>query len=157
MLESWIITEVRGWLGVPFHHQGRSRAGCDCIGLILGVAHALQLPSRQGGALAEYDRVDYGQLPEDYALQALLERHLYALPDAKARSGDVVLFRFHRHPQHVGLMSDYPGGEQGLIHCYAGIGRVTEHHLNATWQRRIAGVYRFAGSTNRESGILNHA
>jgi hypothetical protein len=33
------IAQARTWIGTPFHHQGRLKGvGCDCLGLIVGVA-----------------------------------------------------------------------------------------------------------------------
>ena len=37
-----IIYEAKKWLNTPFHHQASSKnLGCDCIGLIIGVAAEL--------------------------------------------------------------------------------------------------------------------
>ena len=39
-----IVAEARTWLGVPWRHQGwRRTTGCDCVGLVRGVGHALGL------------------------------------------------------------------------------------------------------------------
>ncbi|MBL0320066.1 MAG: hypothetical protein IPP74_12385 [Alphaproteobacteria bacterium] len=39
-----IISQARTWLGTPFHHQARLKGkGCDCLGLIVGVADELGL------------------------------------------------------------------------------------------------------------------
>jgi hypothetical protein len=42
-----IVTETRAWIDTPFHHAAHIRgAGCDCVGLVIGVAKALgYLPS----------------------------------------------------------------------------------------------------------------
>ena len=38
-----IVAAARGWLGVPWRHQGRSRAGVDCVGLVVVVCRSLGL------------------------------------------------------------------------------------------------------------------
>jgi cell wall-associated NlpC family hydrolase len=39
-----IVTQARGWIGTPFHHQARLKGiGCDCLGLCVGVALELEL------------------------------------------------------------------------------------------------------------------
>lgn len=55
-----IISEAKTWLGTDFHHQRRVKisinhcGGCDCIGLIIGVATALNLRSKTGNLLIDY-------------------------------------------------------------------------------------------------------
>ena len=64
-----IVAEARSWIGTAFKHQGRmkksygNRGGCDCIGLIVGVAKVLQLSSGQGWMLDYYDNRHYHRLP----------------------------------------------------------------------------------------------
>ncbi len=37
-----LVAAARGWLGTPFHHQASVKGvGCDCVGLIRGVAAEL--------------------------------------------------------------------------------------------------------------------
>ncbi|WBQ10873.1 hypothetical protein L2D01_03620 [Hyphomonadaceae bacterium ML37] len=36
-----IIAEARGWLGVPWGHQGSTRCGVDCVGLVVCLADVL--------------------------------------------------------------------------------------------------------------------
>jgi hypothetical protein len=39
------VAETRAWLGTPFHWQAsRKGVGCDCKGLVWGVARALGMP-----------------------------------------------------------------------------------------------------------------
>ncbi|MDJ1305823.1 MAG: hypothetical protein MRQ09_06330 [Candidatus Midichloria sp.] len=39
-----IISEAKSWLHTPFHPQARIKSvGCDCIGLIIGVAQKLKI------------------------------------------------------------------------------------------------------------------
>jgi hypothetical protein len=48
-----IIAAARSWLGVPWGHQGRTRQGVDCAGLVVLVGRGL--------GLADYDTTAYGR------------------------------------------------------------------------------------------------
>ncbi len=138
-----LIEETRTWLGTPFHHQGRvKQVGCDCIGLIVGVAAVLGRPE------ARYDRQDYGRLPDGNRLYHLLKEHCVEVSQGDMRPADIALFRFDSNPQHVGILSDYPGGGLGVIHAYAQARKVVEHYLDESWKAKIVAVFRW-----REVGI----
>lgn len=140
-----IIRAARGWLGTPFHHQGRVKGvGCDCLGLIVGVARELELTDAKGILLADYDQPNYSPLPDGRGLKTAVSLHLLELPSiGEASPGDVFLFRFQENPQHVGILATLPDGDSSIIHCYSNIGKVIEHRLNDTWRRLIVAAYRF--------------
>ena len=48
-----IIAAARSWLGVPWRHQGRTRQGVHCAGLVVLVGREL--------GLADYDTHAYGR------------------------------------------------------------------------------------------------
>ena len=50
-----IIKEARSWIGVPFHHQGRTKSGCDCIAIGMACAQKLEMEFE--------DWTRYGRLP----------------------------------------------------------------------------------------------
>lgn len=150
-----IVEEARTWLGTRFHHQGRIKktalhdGGCDCIGLIVGVVRALELPSKvEGIKLYENDSSDYGYLPNGDFLQSQLAQHLTEVPKDSIEAGDVLLFRFRSEPQHVGIVTDYSHGGLGIIHCYAGSRMVVEHALDNTWKKRIISAYQLIFTNN---------
>lgn len=127
-----IVDEARSWLGVRWVHQARSRAGVDCVGLVIRVAHAL--------GLSTYDTADYSRQPDPVRMRALLAEHLEPIAIAKAQIGDVLLMRFDIEPQHVAIVTDI-----GIIHAYAQARRVVEHRVDDQWQSRIVGAYQFRG------------
>lgn len=170
-LNTRIVAEARTWIGTRFHHQGRVKktgahqGGCDCIGLVLGVAAALDLHSpRTGRKLIESDRADYGREPDGFMFRATLEEHFIPVPVEEIQPGNLVLMRFRDRPQHVGFVSNYgrcsvlgvrcsgdhqaPNTEHrlpitslGLIHCYAAARGVVEHRLDNVWRERIVAGY----------------
>jgi cell wall-associated NlpC family hydrolase len=123
---SALIDAARAYLGTPFMHQGRSRHGLDCIGLLVCAA-------RDAGAHIE-DRTNYPRDPNGL-LPIELDRQFDAV-DARM-PGDILLMRFAGEPQHIAL---YTGAT--LIHSYASIRRVVEHRLDIKWARRIVQTYR---------------
>lgn len=138
-----IVNEARSWLGVRFAHQGRSKeTGCDCIGLIVGVAQALNLRSRSGRLLVDCDYQNYSMTPNDNQLQCELAKHLYEIDEYGP--GDIVLLRFAKNPQHLAIVSEANYGGKWhptLIHAYSVAAIVCEHRFDHRWQRRLVGVY----------------
>lgn len=120
------IAAARSYVGVPFRHQGRTRHGVDCIGLVVCAARDIGL------TLA--DRTDY---PRDPNGLLPLEMARQFAPVESTQAGDILLMRFRGEPQHVAILAGAT-----LIHGYASIGRVVEHGLDAKWRRRIVATYR---------------
>lgn len=127
-----IVAAARGWVGTPFHHQGRVKgAGVDCIGLVIGVAREL-------GLLDGYDYTAYGRIPNPVVFGRELRANMD--PVAGPAPGCVLWFAWSRAPQHVGIVSD-----TGLIHAFATAGRVVETGLDPQWLARSRGAFRFRG------------
>lgn len=134
-IQEKMIAAARDCLGTPFHHQGRvALRGLDCIGLIV---HAL----REAGVRVA-DNTGYGRMPDGNRLKENLLAHGFTETQA-AMPGDVLLMRFHRIPQHVGLMV----AENAFIHAYAMQRKVIETQLLPGWQARITGIYRLTTPT----------
>jgi cell wall-associated NlpC family hydrolase len=130
-----LVAEARRWLGTPFRHQGRVLGeGVDCVGLILEPARALGLTAYRPGAYARH--------PDAGTLRRELARHLPAVAKAAMRPGDVLVLAAPLSPCHLALVTDL-GGRPGMIHASGPIGRVVEHRIDATWDARVRGVFRF--------------
>ena len=127
-----MILAARGWVGVPFRHQGRDRRGVDCVGLIIAVGAELGLPC---GAV---DMRSYGRLPLGGMLESAVAEH--GIPVAEPEAGAVVLCRFARSIQHVALCTG-----PTLIHAYEGVGKVVEHGFRGKWERRAVSAWRLPG------------
>lgn len=131
------LAEARSYVaeGVKFRHQGRSRNGVDCAGLLVVCAKA--------AGVELIDNPAYGRQPTDQGLRAYLVRN-FGEPVAKAdmQPGDVVLMRFRGEPSHVALIGDYLYGGLSLIHSYARVKRCVEHRIDAEWNDRIVEVFR---------------
>lgn len=127
-----VIVAARSYLGVRWKHQGRSRLGIDCLGLLIAVASDL--------GLSAHDSTDYPRIPDGFRLMRELNTHLR--PVSECDVGDVLLMRFNTNPQHVAIKTDV-----GIIHSYANARKVVEHGLDATWSSRIVCAYQFPGIT----------
>jgi len=125
-----IINAARNYLGVRYKHQGRTKFGLDCLGLVVRVAHDLSLSNE--------DSTDYGSVPDGKRLMREMDARLDITMDAKP--GDVLLMRFDKNPQHLAIMTD-----KGIIHSYAQVRGVVEHGLDDEWAKRIVRSYSFRG------------
>lgn len=130
---SEIVAAARGFLGVRYQHQGRSRKGMDCAGLIVMVARACGIEAR--------DMLGYARTPDGKSLQAHLDAQ--APKTGQMQAGDILLMRFKREPQHLAIVTDYPFGGLAMIHSYAGAGQVVEHRIDKQWADRIVAVYSY--------------
>lgn len=154
-LSDKIMAEARSWLGTKFHHQGRlkkskdNQGGCDCIGLIIGIASRLQLLSKlEGGLLLkDYDNISYPKMPDGQNLYYQLSLHLKEINIEQLQVGDILLFKFNENPQHVALISNNTTCNSGkalnIIHAYIKAKKVVEHRLDEIWQKRIISAFRF--------------
>lgn len=126
---------ARGWVGVRWRHQGRSRDGVDCGGLVaMALTDIGRVPS---------DMRAYGRVPKDGWLERVLETN-FGPQDAqkKLEVGRIALFHFGKsEPDHVGILACHPQGGLSVIHAYAPWRRVVEHRLDDGWRSRLTGVY----------------
>jgi cell wall-associated NlpC family hydrolase len=132
-----VIEAARTWIGAPYRHQGRSKLGLDCIGLVIVVAHELDLIP--AGFVPPFN---YTRRPRDGALE--LAFNTYCVPLETPEAGAVVLMRWERRapPSHCGILTP-----ENLIHAYGGNEKVVEHGFRGKWPARVHSFWRFAGVT----------
>ncbi len=132
-----IVDEARTWLGVKWVHQGRTKFGIDCAGLIVLVAKALNL--------SDYDSVAYHRT----AVSTEFLNHFKPNMDEKlivdAKPGDVLLFRDKAFPCHSAIVGRLHGGPS-IIHAHALRRMVIEERLDqGDWADRIVACFAFRG------------
>lgn len=136
MIEPYTFIEsLRSYKGVKYRHQGRSRYGLDCLGLIL---KALQ---DSGANVKDESPADYSsQVDPNIFLSGVYRRSTriwivgngQLMPKAW-HPGTLLIFRFSRKPQHLGVATY---GDE-MIHAYqGGPKQVAEHALHG-WGHRI--------------------
>lgn len=137
-----VVAEARQWLGTRFHHQAAIKGiGCDCIGLVRGVAQSLGLFDP-----ANFERyAGYARRPSGGQLETGCYEFLRPLEIAAAGVGDIVLFRFDGAITHAAILGDYPEGGLSVIHAYAPADKVIETRYSEPWARRAALAFGLPG------------
>lgn len=115
-----IVEAARSYLGVRWVHEGRSRAGMDCIGLVCRVGTDLGVEYED---MKGYDRVPNGQVFVNHVKKYLTpNRSGLILP------GSVGLIRQSRYPCHAGIFSE-KDGETYFIHAFLPRHKVVEERF----------------------------
>jgi cell wall-associated NlpC family hydrolase len=139
-----VCTAARTWLRVPYHHQGRTRAGCDCGGLVGAVAVQCGIvPASWWAQVFDPAFGGYARQPSLGTLQRVCES--FMAPVGEPLPGDVLLMRFATEPQHLAIVADYRHGGLSIIHALRDAGCVTEHRLAPQWRQRIVQAYTMPG------------
>ena len=125
-----VVIEARTWLGTPWHHHQKCKHyGCDCVGLLMGVADNTGVPR---GEVANYYRTPV----EDSLYQELKSRYS-EIREEEIEPGDIVLFEINRLPRHVAIIS-YNGY---MIHA-SQVNGVVEVTLDHRWRDRAYAWFR---------------
>ena len=138
-----IVAEALTWIDTPYQHQAMLKGvGCDCIGLIGGVALACNVQGASDWARDPRFK-GYGRLPDPKPLLQACNEYLIAIPHQRAALGDILLLGWSEMPQHFTLISRE--SPRYILHSYISARRVVENIVDTTWQSRIRGAYRFRG------------
>lgn len=146
-MKSQIVKQARLWIGTKFQHQGRIRktkeheGGCDCLGLIMGVAKELRLKTKYGDLINELDQLNYNSIPNSQELQSQLSNHFITKDKKDISPGDLALFSLSKNPQHlaiIGILNYASEKKLTLIHAYSTVGYVCEHILDDKWYKRLS-------------------
>jgi NlpC/P60 family putative phage cell wall peptidase len=132
-----VVQEARRWVGTPYRHQAAVMgAGCDCIGLVRGVAECLGImPVKDWTVIGAYSRT-----PSPSRMGAQMRRWL--LPVTSPESGDIAWIEWREGmPMHLAILADGPAGPS-LIHSYETVGRVVEHSFSGEWPARVQSWWR---------------
>ena len=138
---SLVVEVARSWIGTPYVHQAARRgAGCDCLGLVLGVWRELKghLPE----PVPAYS-MDWAEPQGDEELWNAAKRWLIPKPLEDEASGDVLLFRMRKTSvaKHLGISARI-GKAASFVHAYSGHA-VAESSLSLPWRRRIVARFEF--------------
>lgn len=139
-----VVSAARAYLGTPFRHQGRTRTGLDCVGLVWAALNDAGLSVDQDTA---YDRNPSWRRIR----QAGNDRFIRLRKSETLRAGVIALF-VDRMWAHVGIMT----GQDTFIHSRGveGVGGgVIEHRLDypewqppgamsASWGPRLIAAWR---------------
>ena len=133
-----VVREARALIDVPFRHQGRTREGIDCVGVVIYIARKL--------GLSAFDVTGYRARPDGLAMKAHCDREMIRVPLGLFLPGHALLFRnLEQQPQHLAIVGDYFAGGPSIIHAYEPYGRVLETRLDRGWRQFIAAAYALPG------------
>ncbi len=135
-----IVVAARSWLGTRWVHQGRTRRGIDCAGLIVMVGRELEI-------LSYDDKVNYQRHTHGQDFMKPFKKHMDQKPIPDARPGDVLLFRDHAYPCHSSIVAERRH-KPTIIHAYAQERIVTEELLEqGDWLDLRVACFEFRGLT----------
>lgn len=120
-----VVAEAREWIGTKFHPQASVKGhGCDCKGLVWGVARELGLPEADSfyANIANYDlkkAIDWRLLKKGMA-------EVFDRVD-EPMAGDVLLLEVHGKPGHLAICT----GDRAIHAQIAPNDRVKETTMRA--------------------------
>lgn len=131
-----VIEYARTWLGVPYQHQGRTRHGVDCLGLLVNMA--------QHFGVTDYDEAAYSSNPSGRHMRLMLDTYLHRDMYCQCpRKGDILHMAANSEPQHVAVVSQVT--PLRIIHATSEAGKVIEQRVDRLMRCKIRGVYRIPG------------
>ena len=132
-----IVASARDLIGTPWRHQGRTRAGLDCVGMVV-------LICRERG-LSDYDVAGYATDPNFDFLRHMTAGGGLPVPLTEAGPGDILALSEMARPCHVGIKSSRHGTDY-VIHAHATRRKVLEEPLAAVLQNnRLVAAFRIPG------------
>jgi L-cysteine desulfidase len=114
-----IVHAARTFVGVPWRHQGRSRMGIDCVGLLVAVAKII-------GADHE-DKLAYAHEPTNLEIVEHLRKYSthHKIEKGMNMSGLIGIFAQSIYPCHVGIFT-MKNGHVNIVHARADRKKVVE-------------------------------
>jgi hypothetical protein len=134
-----VQAEARKWLRTPYKQRGRGPDGVDCIGFLVMVGRAFNVPHE--------DMLDYSNWPsQDHLILRVFGKYLTHHPMTTPLPGLIGAFAEARLPCHVGIFSELYGRPH-LIHA-----RIVPHFVTEeSWEQmprrqlRLIGLFGFPG------------
>lgn len=127
--------DITRWLGLPFQPHGRSRAGCDCWGLV-----RLFYREEMGILLPAFerpvDKID-DHIAVGHVMTPAFRAHIWH-PVEEPRFADLIAFGTRACFYHIGLYLD----EETMLHARFGTDSTTEDWRTQLWRPRFQGFYR---------------
>ncbi len=124
---------------VKYLHRGVSKFGCDCTGLIIGIARSI-------GYLKAYKLREYStdwnlHSGKGNYIEEELKRVANEIPKGEMIEGDILIFYFHTCLAHVGILVYIKNCK--FVHSYVDSKRCEFAILhNSMWTKRFKKVYR---------------
>ena len=135
MTRAELVAQARTYLKVPYRHQGRSRDGADCVGLLVAIAEDF-------GITIGY-ATNYNLHPELRIFAEGVLRYCNEVPIHDRQPGDIGLFRMTKGRWHTAIFTE----RDLMLHSSMKDRRVVEHRLDDAWRNSLVRAYTFKGLT----------
>ena len=116
-----IVADARSYVGIRWLHEGRSRSGVDCVGLLCCVG-------KDFGVKFE-DMKGYSRIPSGFGFMNHLLKYTTINRTNLPQPGSNAMIRGAERASHVGIFGEI-GGRPTLIHANSLAGIVEEKY----WQ-----------------------
>lgn len=136
-----IVEKAREWIKTPFHEQGRHKGiGCDCIGLIIGIAKEIGAISLTGKQWDECDVLKYDTDKDSTIMLELLPKH-FPITKTPFEVGNILLIEVMPNQYHLCLITNETPLK--IIHSCNSLGVVTEHKIIPNWKEKIKNIFKY--------------
>lgn len=132
-----VIQTALTWSEVPWRHQGRTRRGIDCAGLVLNVGNDL--------GLMDYHVNNY---PRNTNRDHFVN-HFHNFGTKKQlkdrQRGDMILFRDGIYACHCGILDTDKHGNEYVIHAYQVRGKTIREPLTGELLIKLTHCFSYRG------------
>lgn len=129
MIRDKVIEKARSFIGIRWRHQGRTKDGLDCVGLVV-------CSLNECGMQIE-DFTGYSRRPTNMAfINYFIERGGVHAKRSEMDIGDILIFSERSYPCHTGFLSSREG-KPTLIHAYLPSRKVVEESFSDIWKRKL--------------------
>ena len=129
-----IVRVARSFVGTRYCHQGRSRAGVDCIGLPVCVRAELGLPA--------LDAAGYARASTSSEMLDFCRANMVEVQRTDLQLGDI-LVQMDGTVRHMAIVADCVYGGFSIIHAWLPNRRVVECRLDDYFLQTVRGYFRF--------------
>lgn len=133
-----VIAVARSFVGVPYRHQGYSRQGVDCWGLVRLTCETLDIVPPDFVPSASYGRLPNG------VLLASVAKHCVSIDTLELACIVLMCWPGNRSPMHMALVNQREGRPY-LIHANSDHGKVVEHGYQHPWTLFQHSLWRLPG------------
>ncbi|MGB8700787.1 MAG: NlpC/P60 family protein [Thermosynechococcaceae cyanobacterium] len=133
------LENAKEWLDVPYHHQGKIRAGADCAGWIIGCAAEVGI---------NLDYLDVPNRPRIADGEKLLARVQEYCEPYERSLGALLLFKVDKFPHHFGIHIGWERDYEFMLHSCNSQRKVVKTAINNNqdWGgSKLLGCYKLPG------------